>query len=204
MSKYLCRAALAALIALQASMDGLDTPVDVYSPVRANMRAVAHDWLRDEAAACAAALQRGGADAASAREPVETPTGFYKGPPASDGPGWFWTPRVVGSHDYPMDLDGSTRITNPRRGMGIYPYPAVQMLAGGGGALMHIISPVLPMSDAMVLGMGGVGRMPSGPAMGLDPVTEDLILSDVWTATGQGGPMDISSVMLPQIPKTLG
>jgi hypothetical protein len=137
------------------------------------------------------------------REPAATPEGFYKGPPASDGPGWFWTPRVVSASDYPLDLDASLRITNPRRGLGVYPFPGLQMLAEGGAMLMHIISPIMPLGDAMILA-AGIGRMPSGPVLGLDPVTEDLILSDVWTASGQGGPMDIASVALPGAPKTIG
>src|SRR5262249_22647316 len=63
--------AVAAMMALQASLDALDTPADLYSPVRARMRAQAHDWLRDEAAACDAALRRGGADAEDAREALD-------------------------------------------------------------------------------------------------------------------------------------
>jgi hypothetical protein len=84
--------------------------------------------------------------------------GFYEGPPEP----WRWTPRVVGPDDYPIDADPSERITRPKKGIDVFPYPYLQITADLQTRMQGFMTPIIPLGDAAVLN-AAYGRNFSGP-----------------------------------------
>lgn len=118
--------------------------------------------------------------------PQETPGdrkyNFYKGPTGfHDSVGWFWTPRVKDKDDYPLDLDFSLRVVNPRRGLGVYPYPYTQMTWDGKGAAMGGLSMgLLGLNDLLNRDMLQTGA-PGGPIAGTDYLASFTVVTNPWT-----------------------
>lgn len=60
-------------------------------------------------------------------KPESDVVGFYSRPPAASV-GWYWTPRVASSQDYPLDLDASERYLVPKTGIDVFmPMPIQQL-----------------------------------------------------------------------------
>lgn len=95
----------------------------------------------------------------------ETPAAqnqWYDNPPAASV-GWFWTPRVVGPGDYPLDTDFGLRFIRPRRGVDFFPYPGRQITADLEWTFMGAASYTLPQGNVQMVELGSIKRATVGP-----------------------------------------
>jgi len=105
---------------------------------------------------------------------------YTEAPAASVG--WFWTPRVTGPGDYPMDTDFSERFIRPRRGTDFFPYPGRQITADLQWAFMGAASFVLPQGNVEMVQLGSIKRASVGPYA--NPMWDDIyVRSNLDVAT---------------------
>lgn len=88
-------------------------------------------------------------------------TTYYNNPP-SDGEGWYWTPRVRGPHDYPLDLDGSERIVRPKRGLDFWGTQMLSVRWNGDVVIQKWMVPTMPQNNLQVISQM-MGKNPFGP-----------------------------------------
>lgn len=91
-----------------------------------------------------------------------TPSKWYRKPPAASV-GFWWTPRVAGPEDYPMDLDFSERFTRPRRGRDFFPVPGLQLTADQNQTFMNFVQGVLPQANLSVIQLAAYRQPTAGP-----------------------------------------
>lgn len=93
---------------------------------------------------------------------------YTEAPAASVG--WFWSPRVTGPGDYPLDTDFSERFIRPRRGRDFFPYPGRQITADLDWVFMGAASFVLPQGNVEMVQLGSIKRATVGPYPNFDDI----------------------------------
>lgn len=93
---------------------------------------------------------------------------YTEAPAASVG--WFWTPRVTGAGDYPLDTDFSERYIRPRRGMDFFPVPGRQITADLQWVFMGAANYTLPQGNVAMVDIGSIKRATVGPYPNFDDI----------------------------------
>lgn len=100
-------------------------------------------------------------------EVSDPPRGWYHEIAAAVG--WYWTPRVKGPQDWPLDVDFAERHLRPKRGNDYFPVPGVQLLAMGGAEFMGACNTKMPMNDVAMIAIAMKKRATPGPYLYSDP-----------------------------------
>lgn len=94
-------------------------------------------------------------------KPLEQPQWYKESPAASVG--WYWSPRVTGPGDYPLDTDFSERFVRPRRGVDFFPYPGRQITWDLDWVFMGAADITLPQGNVAMVDIGSIKRATVGP-----------------------------------------
>ena len=101
--------------------------------------------------------------------------GWYRCPPAASV-GWFWTPRVAGPYDYPLDTDFSERFIRPKRGIDYFPVPGENLTAEATSEGLQIsrfqgaAQFTLEQGNIAMVELGSIKRATIGPYPNFDDI----------------------------------